>query len=107
MKKVTINGIAYIGNLEEKDGKTVLKDAMCLKSPNFVTKPDIANYLKKENLGELENVEFGGQGVSYSISELNDEEKLFFEIASVTMKSAKLKAVNGLENQVFDEYLGK
>ena len=104
MKKVTINGVQYLGELKEKGDKSVLKKAMQIERAD---RNSFAQYLKRENLGTLETVEFGGQGVSFAISELNDVQKLELDMCKLAMTHAKKVAIAGTENAVFEQVLGK
>lgn len=103
MKKVTINGVSYLGDLKEsKDGMT-LKKAMMAKD---ASRMNLAKWLAKDNLDELETLEFGGNGVSYTVADLSDDEKMNLEIGILTMKAARGKAVKDLENKMFAGMLG-
>jgi hypothetical protein len=108
MKKVTINGVSYIGELKEdkETGKMVLSGAMAV-APGSVSKDDIARYIQMENLGELDDIEFGGQGVAFSVSPFSEEEQMFVDMAGIIMKTAKGKALKQVENNLFGEILGK
>jgi hypothetical protein len=107
MKIVTVNGVSYLGTLEQTEkGDLILKDAMALYGPS-VTKGEIEHYYRKGNLGELETITFGGMGVSYSVSQLTDEAVMFCRMADLMMEQAKKVAVRKLENSEFSQSLGK
>lgn len=107
IKKVVINGVSYIGTLKTEDKKKemVLEGAMATRAG--VTKKVISEYIKKKNIGELSDITFGGRGVAYSISELTKEEDMYVKMAEVVMSVAKDKALQSVENGLFDDFLGK
>lgn len=103
MQKVTINGVQYLGKLKIGDEGMALIGAMTVEEVNRKT---IGEYLKRKNLGELQTIEFGGMGVSYAIADLSDEEQMVLDMGKLAMKTAKKKAAAGLENDLFDKFLG-
>lgn len=105
MQKITVNGITYVGKLKEKDGEMVVVDAMILKGE--VGRGAIQMYLKRKNIGDLETIRFSGQGTAVSVSELNDEQEMMFDICKRAMKLAMKRGEQGVVNALFDEYLGK
>jgi len=106
MKKVTvveINGYTYLGTLNKT--KTILEGAFnCQPNPG---QEDFAGYLKDKNLDLLETKEFGGNGVSYTISQLTDTQKLAMKVCELHMQQAKATAVKALQNDTLDALLGK
>lgn len=107
MKKVTMNGVSYIGELEfnEKENKATLKNAMKIK--DGIDRATISNYYKKKNIGELSTIEFGGKGTAFAVSKLLPEEQMLVKMADVVMEMAKGRALQTVENNIFDEFLGK
>jgi len=104
MKKVIVNGVAYLGDLKKTTTALTLKNAM--KSED-ASKSSLAEYLRRENADELETVEFGGQGVSFTTSDLTEDEEMNLKIGEMVMKASKGKAVKNLENDLFSNMLGK
>ena len=105
MKKVTIDGVLYLGNLKElDDGKYVLKGAM---RTDKVNRSAFISYLKKKNMGTLEPVEFGGLGTSFSVEKLNPVDKLNLSMCKLAMNYAKEVAAAGTENKVFEDITEK
>ena len=100
MKKVNVNGTSYVGKLNKKNN--VLSNAMESSGT-----PDFGKYLMMKNLDKLQNIEFGGPGVSYSISPLSATEKLDLASCKMVMKHAKKISAAGTENKVFSDLLGK
>ena len=97
---VAVNGITYLGKLNEEE--TILEKALSTGSiPNF------SAYLQAKNLGTLETIKFGGNGVNYSISPLTATQKLELKVCKLHMKQAKLTAAAKTENELFGELLGK
>lgn len=100
LKKVNINGTLYVGRLVVEDEKTFLMDAMrCEKFDRYA----ISEYLKLENAGELEQIEFGGMGVSFSVSELTEYEEMDLKIGRILMETARGRAMASVENNIFDQ----
>jgi len=107
MKKVIINGVSYVGDLKKnEDGTMTLSKAMSFEGTTM-SRSDLSKYLKLKNLGELENLDFGGTGISWSISVLSENENMMLQIGEIAMKSAKGRAVKEVENDLFDFVLGK
>lgn len=107
MKVVTVNGVTYLGVLNELEGGGFeLAEAMSIPGTK-PSKADIERYYKLGNLGELEKVTFGGMGVSFSVSGLSDEAVMFCKMADLVMEQAKKVAVRKLENSEFGQSLGK
>ena len=103
---VTVNGISYLGNLKEKNGKVFIFNSMPqINIP--ATMEDFTAYLKAKNLKQLEPMEFGGNGINYSISKLQPSQNTCFKICKLHMKNAKATAHRLAENEVFDSLLGK
>ena len=96
-----------MGILEDVKEKKemVLKDAIVVSGD--LTRAVVSEYYKKKNIGDLVPVTFGGRGVAYSITELSTEEAMFFQIAEVIMGAAKSRAIQSVENGLFDSLLGK
>ncbi len=105
MKQVIVNGQSYLGTLSEGEGKLTVEKALAIGAS--VTKTDVANYFKADNLGSLKDITFGGNGVSYSEVELDDDIKFAIQVAGLVMENAKGSAVRKLENAEFDGGLGK
>ena len=106
MKQAIVNGVSYLGELVvEENGNVVVKDA--IKTGNVVTRADITRYFQEANVGNLESVEFGGNGISYSVMDLTDDNQNYIKIAELVMDQAKSVAVRKLENQEFVGELGK
>ncbi len=106
MQKVTVNGVAYIGDLDEKDGKALLTNAFEI-GEGIITRGTFANYLKAKNLGDLQPLTFSGMGTSVAVGEFTDSEKMELEMATLAMKHAKAIAIPELENETFEEVLEK
>lgn len=106
MKKVTVNGQLYLGDVQEKDGKITLKNSMAV-GRRSVDRKTIGEYFKKKNLDELETIEFTGAGTAVSKREFTDEEQLIMGICDLAMTYAEKKGKGGMINQTFDEVLGK
>ena len=104
MKKVTVNGIGYLGDIKESKGDMVLTDAMRVDGVNRAT---IQMYMKRKNMDELNTIRFAGMGTSVSVCELSDEEEMIYDICKRAMKLAKKKGEQGIANSLFDDYLGK
>ena len=108
MKKVTINGVMYIGNLKTtKNDAFNIKDAMILTQTGELTTNDFGNYLKDKVNKKLREVNFGGTGISYSVEELTKTEEVTLKTCELTMGLAKDTAVPKLVTNRFDELLGK
>ena len=107
MKKVTVNGINYLGCLSEKAGKTTLKKAMEVTNLDDVTEGVFGKYLKAQNAITLRTIDLTGMGMLASVENLSPEENLRFDICKMKMKQAKLGALAGVENKAFDALLGK
>jgi ABC-type uncharacterized transport system ATPase subunit len=105
MKKVNVNGVQYLGTLTDKDGTVTLSDAFAVN--DGMNKDVFAQYLKAQNNGSLASIEFSGQGIAYSVSNLNDVEQMELDMAILAMKHAKKIAIPELENDSFDNILGK
>ncbi|MCK5021468.1 MAG: hypothetical protein KAS32_30935 [Candidatus Peribacteraceae bacterium] len=107
LKKITINGISYLGKLVKDGDTTTLNEAMSIVSGKL-TRDVLAEYLKLKNTGKLENgIEYTGQGGLFGVAPLTPTEKLDLNVCKMTMKHAKKVAAAGVENQVFSEMLGK
>lgn len=105
MKIVTVNGVTYLGTLEETEAGIVLTEAMKFNGP--VTQSVITEYYKKGNVGKLQNPTFGGSGISYTVDDVDDDVVMFAQIAQLALKQAKKVAIANLENREFDGVLGK
>lgn len=105
MKQVIVNGQSYLGELVQTEGGMTVKNAMAVGGN--VTKNDVQNYIKAENLDELKDITFGGAGVAFSTVDLDKEIVFAFEVAELVMENAKAVAVKNLENREFDGGLGK
>jgi len=105
MKQVIVNGVSYLGDLEIGENGVTVKNA--IKVGDVVTRADVTRYFQEANVGNLEDVVFGGNGVAYSIMELSDDNKNYIKIAELVMDQAKSVAVRKLENQEFLGELGK
>jgi len=106
MKVVTVNGITYLGVLEESETGVKLTDAMEIGGGG-ISQGVISEYYKQGNVGELKTVDFGGNGISYSVSDLTDDAVMLCKIADLAITQAKKVAVLRLENREFDGVLGK
>ena len=105
MKQVTVNGKNYLAaKLTNAEGALVVVQA--LEVGTQVTKTDVQNYMKAENLGELKDISFGGAGVSYSEVDLNKDILFAIKVAELVMDEAKETAVDKLVNREFDNGLG-
>lgn len=100
MKHIVVNGVNYLGEFEEAEGKIKLTKAM--QSHGEPAEESIVAYFKAENLNELKEFNFGGMGVSYSVSDLSPNLKNFEKIAKLQIKRAKDIALPILENETFD-----
>jgi len=105
MKQVIVNGVSYLGDLKVEENGVTVKNA--IKVGDVVTRADVTRYFQEANVGNLEDVVFGGNGVAYSIMELSDDNKNYIKIAELVMEQAKSVAVRKLENQEFLGELGK
>ena len=107
MKKVTIEGTIYLGTLVKNSDETLtLKKAMVVS--NFtLPKEEFMHYLQAKNLNELNSIEFGGKGSSYTVSKLTKDQKLSFKMVKLTMARAKALAAPTAENDMLGELLGK
>ncbi len=106
MKVVTVNGKTYLAVMEGDGNGIVLTEAMEIGSQG-VSQTVVTAYYKQGNVGQLKTVNFGGSGISYSVSELNDDAVMFCKIADLAIAQAKKVAVLNLENREFDSVLGK
>lgn len=104
IKKVTVNGTLYLGELEEKDGKFVLSDALMVHAMETGT---IAGYCKAKNSGRLETMKFGGGLLEPMVGDLNPTEQMELDMAELAMTQAKKTALPAIENDAFDGILGK
>lgn len=108
MKKVTMNGVSYIGELElKKNGKKATLSNAMLVNGGTLDRTTVSEYFKRRNIGDLETIEFGGKGTAYAISELKKEEVMLVKMAEIVMGAAKDKALESVENTLFDTFLGK
>ena len=101
MKQVIVNGQSY---LAEKlvQGEGTLEVVNALATGPTVTKNDVANYMKAENLGELKTISFGGAGVAFSEVALDKDIVFAIKVAGLVMEEAKATAVDKLVNSEFD-----
>ena len=106
MKKITVNGKMYLGNLIISNDTITVNRAMPYSSTK-TSKENFINYLQMWNAGELTAETFGGQGISYSVTDLTDSQELELKICRLTMAYAKKTTASGLENDVFGSLLGK
>lgn len=106
MKVVNVNGVTYLATLEEGENGILLSDAMEIGG-SAVNQSIVTEYYKRGNVGKLKTVNFGGSGISYSVSELGDDAVMFCKIADLAIAQAKKTAVLNLENREFDSVLGK
>lgn len=104
MKKITVNGVNYLGNVVEKDGAVIVTDSMQVSN---VGRSAISSYLKKKHLEELQTIEFSGAGTSVSKTKLTDEENLILDVCERIWKFSEKKAKGGIVANIFDETLGK
>ncbi len=104
LKKITVNGTLYLGELKEKDGKYTLSNALMVGSMSEGT---IAGYIKAKNSGNLETMKFGGGLLEPMVGDLNPNEQMEFDMADLAMGQAKKTALPALENDAFDSILGK
>lgn len=106
LKKITINGISYLGKLVKDGDTTTLTEAMVTMTGK-VSRDIFAEYLKLKNTSKLEDgIEYTGQGF-FGVSPLTATEKLDLNVCKMTMKHAKKVAAAGVENDVFSQMLGK
>jgi hypothetical protein len=105
MKQVIVNGVSYLGDLEVTDNGVVVKDA--IQIGQVVTRADVTRYFEESNVGNLKSVSFGGNGISFSEMELDDDIKNYLQIAKLVMDQAKSVAVRKLENTEYRNELGK
>ena len=106
MKQVIVNGQSYLAdNLAQGEGGLVVEKAMPTMAQ--VTKNDVANYMKAANLGELKDISFGGNGVSFSEVGLDKDIVFAIKVASLVMSEAQDTALDKLVNREFDTALGK
>ena len=101
MKQVIVNGVSYLGVMEQGEDGISVKNA--IKTGNVLTTDDFNRYLKEENLGNLENVRFGGNGVSFVEVPLTEDMEMAFSITKLVMERAKKVALKNLENAEFDK----
>lgn len=107
MKIVNVNGVTYLATLSKtENGDIVLENAMEVGGAN-VSQGVITEYYKRGNVGTLKTVNFGGAGISYSVSDLDDSAVMFCKIADLAIAQAKKTAIKNLENREFDGVLGK
>ncbi len=105
MDQVIVNGVSYLGTLEVGEDGVVVKNAV--KTAQTITKDDVTRYFTEKNVDNLETVQFGGNGVSYSVVSLTDEVVMFTKMSELVMEQAKKVAVKNLENSEFRNGLGK
>jgi hypothetical protein len=105
MKQVIVNGVSYLGDLEVTENGVVVKDA--IQIGQVVTRADVTRYFEEANVGNLKSVNFGGNGISYTEMELDDDIKNFLQVSKLVMDQAKTVAVRKLENSEFRNELGK
>ena len=105
MNQVTVNGQNYLGTLTEGEGKLIVENGMAIGST--VTKGDVQRYFQAENLGQLKDITFGGNGVSFAEVELDEDIKFAIKVAGRVMENDKSVAVRKLENAEFVSGLGK
>ena len=108
MKKVTIAGTTYLGNLKKNsDGTFCLRKAFNTGCTQ-ITKKTLTNYLQAKNNSELEKcIEFGGQGNTYTVAKLTKAQKLDLKVCKLNMLRAKALAAPTAENEVFRGLMGK
>lgn len=97
---VEVGGKTYLGNVEEKNGKVVISNALPLRGsePN---QADMKTYIKASNLNELKNFTFRGNG-SFMTSELDDYQKANFASLCDAFAIAQKIAPRTIENDQFD-----
>ncbi len=104
MEQCIVNGVSYLGTLEEGEGKVTVVDSM--PCGNVVTANDVNAYFKAKNLGSLVSIPFGGNGVSYSVVPLTPAVEMAVKVAQLVMTQAKSVAVRKLENAEFSQGMG-
>jgi len=106
MKKVTVNGMSYMGTLVKTDDGIVIKNGLECPSGKL-SKTVIAKYIETKNFDRLQDITFSGTGISYSVTDLTGLEALYLSVCKKTMKYAKKNAIAGNENELFNRVMGK
>ena len=106
MKKITVNGQAFLGSIRISNETITVHHAIADVS-NTLEQADFATYFKQKNLDKLQTITFAGHGTTYSVTDLTEDEELGAHIVLLSMRRAKKMALHNLENGVLDTLLGK
>lgn len=105
---ISVGATIFLGDLVKAKEETTIKDALALPAgATTVTKQHMADYLKAENLGNLQTIDISGNGATFAKQALSKEQALDFEILQLQMKQAVETAPKRLVNSEFDAILGK
>jgi hypothetical protein len=104
LKVVKIDGDVFVGILDDAELKNAMQLSYGLTAP--LTKDVIGKYLTQANLAELLTINFGVT-TSVSSRELNDEEVVLFDQATLMFARAEKFALKRLINKEFASLLGK
>jgi hypothetical protein len=97
---IETNGKTYLGIMTEYDNAgTDISHGMVIKE---LSKSTFAEWLKKENLNELENLKIRGF-IACSSRELTEDEKTDFEMCFNIMERARRTALAHVENNIYDK----
>ena len=105
---VTVNGNQFLGTLvvNKKDEKYIVKDAFSFVGE--VNSRIITDYFCAVNNGSLTSAEYGGSGVNYGTSPLNDDLQIHVQMCELSMVRAKALGLSNVENGEFTRImLGK
>ena len=102
LKVITVNRMCYIGKIKEDVAlrTAMIIDALCCG--DSVSLNDINLWLKKANLGELEEVALKGNK-TYTQKGLDNEQRAYFVQRKEVMIEVKKTAAARWENKLFDE----
>jgi len=103
MKIITIGGTTFVGDIEESDGKVILKDAYEVGNTDRVGNGALRGYLKAKNLGKLQDIEIAGAGATYAARDMTEDQKRAFAILELQFDHAEQVAPKELVNDKFDE----
>jgi hypothetical protein len=96
---VTINGNAYLGNVENVEGGGVKLTNAVKASDNFDA--TIKKWIKDANLNQLESLEVEGIGATYAKSGFNEKQLMQIDIITAQASFAIKYALANLQNGSF------
>lgn len=98
LKWITVNKTTYLGTVSENEGSVVIVGVQVLRRSST-----IADFLKKQNLGELEIMTLSGKNHSCTEKPLTLKEVRKWDNLYAQMAYIKKCALSIWENRLFDE----